>query len=90
MVPGFRWGSTGHPVLSRRSLQRFNAREVSDVQTRSIRKSDVRRNLTWYSFIIMSLLALIVLVYWPTLRTLGTYGTAYSNVGLQNYRTLLN
>lgn len=62
-----------------------------------IRKSDIRRNLTWYSFIIMSLLALIILVYWPTLRTLyfsttnmGTYGTAYNNVGLQNYGTLLN
>ena len=45
----------------------------------------------------MSLLALIILVYWPTLRTLyfsttnmGTYGTEYKFVGLQNYGTLLN
>ncbi|MBQ7184692.1 MAG: sugar ABC transporter permease [Clostridia bacterium] len=45
----------------------------------------------------MSLLALIILVYWPTLRTLyfsttnmGTYGTDYNSVGLQNYGTLLN
>lgn len=67
------------------------------MQRKRIKASDIRRNLTWYSFIIMSLLALIILVYWPTLRTLyfsttnmGTYGTDYNSVGLQNYGTLLN
>lgn len=58
--------------------------------------NDVKRNLVWYSFIIFSMLALAILVYWPTMRTLyfsttnmGTYGTEYQFVGAQNYRTLL-
>ncbi len=66
------------------------------MQKKRITPVAVKRNLTWYSFIIMSLLALLILVYWPTLRTLyfsttnmGTYGTDYTSVGLQNYKTLL-
>lgn len=61
-----------------------------------IAKRDIKRNLTWYSFIIVTLLALIVLVYFPTLKTfyfsvtnMGTYGTDYEFIGLRNYETLL-
>ena len=61
-----------------------------------ITKKDIKRNLTWYSFIIVTLVALCVLVYYPTIRTflfsttnMRTYGTEYQNVGLQNFRILL-
>lgn len=61
-----------------------------------ITKRDIKRNLTWYSFIIVTLVALVVLVYFPTLKTLyfsttnmGTYGTDYEVTGLRNYVTLL-
>lgn len=61
-----------------------------------ITKRDIKRNLTWYSFIIVTLVALVVLVYFPTLKTLyfsttnmGTYGTDYEVTGLRNYATLL-
>ncbi len=62
-----------------------------------ITKKDVKRNLTWYSFIIVTLVALCVLVYYPTIQTfmfsttnMRTYGTDYQHVGLQNFRILLN
>lgn len=62
-----------------------------------ISQADIRRNLVWYSFIIISIITLCVLVYWPTLRTIyysmtnmGTFGTDYEFVGIQNYKTLLN
>ena len=61
-----------------------------------ITKRDLKRNVTWYSFIFVTLLALIVLVYFPTLKTfyfsvtnMGTYGTDYEFIGLRNYETLL-
>ena len=61
-----------------------------------ITKRDIKRNVTWYSFIIVTLLALIVLVSFPTLKTfyfsvtnMGTYGTDYEFIGLRNYETLL-
>ncbi len=61
-----------------------------------ITKRDIKRNLTWYSFIIVTLAALVALVYFPTLKTLyfsttnmGTYGTDYEVIGLRNYTTLL-
>jgi multiple sugar transport system permease protein len=63
-------------------------------KTQRIRR--IRTTLTWYSFIIVSLLCLVVLTYIPTIRTLyysltdmGSYGTDYSFVGLKNYRLLL-
>lgn len=66
------------------------------MQKKKITKRDVKRNLTWYSFIIVTLIALAVLVYFPTLKTfyfsatnMGTYGTDYEVIGLRNYRTLL-
>lgn len=62
-----------------------------------ITKRDIKRNLTWYSFIGVTLLALIILVYVPTLKTfyfsatnMGTYGTDYEFIGLRNYKTLLS
>ena len=61
-----------------------------------IRMKDIKRNLTWYSFIIVTLAALVVLVYTPTVKTvmfsmtnMGTYGTDYNFIGLQNYKVLL-
>lgn len=63
---------------------------------KKITKRDVKRNLTWYSFIIVTLTALLVLVYFPTFKTfyfsttnMGTFGTDYEMIGLRNYRTLL-
>lgn len=59
-------------------------------------KKDIKRNLTWYSFIIVTLAALVVLVYKPTLSTfyysvtnMETYGTDYEIIGLNNYKLLL-
>lgn len=56
----------------------------------------VKTNLTWYSFIIISMAVLLVFTYIPTLRTLffsftnmGTYGTEYDIVGIRNYGMLL-
>lgn len=69
---------------------------VDGVKSFPIKKKDVRRNLTWYSFIIVTIVALCVLVYYPTIRTfvfsttdMGTYGTDYSFIGIQNFKTLL-
>lgn len=69
---------------------------IHPMQFPRIKKKDIKRNLTWYSFIITTIVALCVLVYYPTLRTfvfsatdMGTYGTDYSFIGIQNYRTLL-
>ncbi len=66
------------------------------MQKRRLKMKDVKKNLTWYSFIIVSLIALCILVYYPTIRTfyfsttsMGTYGTDYTHVGAQNFRTLL-
>lgn len=63
---------------------------------KKITKRDIKRNLTWYSFIIVTLAALLVLVYFPTLKTfyfsttnMGTFGTEYEVIGLRNYKTLL-
>lgn len=63
---------------------------------KKITKRDIKRNLTWYSFIIVTLTALLVLVYFPTLKTfyfsttnMGTFGTEYEVIGLRNYKTLL-
>lgn len=63
---------------------------------KKITKRDVKRNLTWYSFIIVTLAALLVLVYFPTFKTfyfsatnMGTFGTDYEMIGLRNYKTLL-
>lgn len=60
-------------------------------------KKDIKRNLTWYSFIIVTLVALVVLVYKPTLNTfyysvtnMETYGTDYEIIGLNNYKLLLS
>ncbi len=64
---------------------------------KKITKRDVKRNLTWYSFILVTLVALIVLVYFPTFKTfyfsttnMGTFGTDYEMIGLRNYKTLLS
>lgn len=53
--------------------------------------------MTWYSFIGVSMLVLVVFTYLPTLTTLffsitnmGTYGTEYDIVGFQNYKLLLS
>lgn len=63
---------------------------------KKITKRDIRRNLTWYSFIIVTLAALAILVYKPTVSTLyysvtnmDTYGTDYDIIGLNNYKMLL-
>lgn len=59
-------------------------------------KRIIKQNLTWYSFIIVTLAALVVLVYKPTISTLyysvtnmETYGTEYDFIGLNNYKLLL-
>ena len=65
-------------------------------------KSNVKRwkrfknDMTWYSFIIVSLLVLLIFTYLPTMATvyfsftnMGTYGTEYKMVGLKNYTVLL-
>lgn len=64
--------------------------------TKSRRLRTVKTNLTWYSFVIVSLVCLLVLTYYPTFRTLyysltnmGTYGTDYGFVGPKNYKVLL-
>ncbi len=61
-----------------------------------IKKKDVKRNLIWYSFIIIPIITLIVLVYIPSIRTvyysttnMGTFGTDYNFIGLANYKLLL-
>ena len=66
------------------------------MQKRKLQMKDIKRNLTWYSFIIVTLVALIVLVYKPTLSTfyysvtnMDTFGTDYTIVGLGNYKLLL-
>ena len=62
----------------------------------SINMKKIKTTLTWYSFIIVSLVVLIVFTYVPTLQTIrfsftnmGTYGTDYEFIGLKNYETLL-
>ena len=67
------------------------------MKKRGIQMKDIKRNLTWYSFIIVTLVGLAILVYYPTIRTfylsttnMGTFGTDYTFIGLQNYRTLLS
>lgn len=63
---------------------------------KKIKKKDIKRNLTWYSFIIVTLAALAVLVYKPTLTTfffsvtnMESFGTEYDIIGLNNYKLLL-
>lgn len=60
------------------------------------RMKKIKTNLTWYSFLLISLLCLVILTYIPTFKTLyysltdmGTFGTDFSFVGLKNYRMLL-
>lgn len=62
-----------------------------------LQSKKVRENITWYSFIGVSMLVLVVFTYLPTLTTLffsitnmGTYGTEYDIVGFQNYKLLLS
>ena len=59
-------------------------------------KKSVKQNLTWYSFIIVTLVALVVLVYKPTISTfyysftnMEIFGTDYKFVGFKNYKLLL-
>lgn len=63
---------------------------------KKFQKKVIRRNLTWYSFIIVTLVALFVLVYKPTFSTfyysitnMRTFGTDYDIIGLGNYKLLL-
>ena len=56
----------------------------------------IKTNLTWYSFIIVSMLTLLIFTYLPALRTvqfsftdMGTYGTDYKYIGLKNYKILM-
>jgi len=74
----------------------FIRRNGDIMKIKKIKKKDIQRNLTWYSFIIITLVALIVLVYWPTISTvfysmtdMTTFGTDYDFVGMRNYKMLL-
>lgn len=56
-----------------------------------------KRNLVWYSFILPSVVALLLLVYWPTVRTIyfsftnmKIYGEEYNFIGIKNYKVLLS
>ena len=66
------------------------------MQKRKFSKKSIKQNLTWYSFIIVTLVALVVLVYRPTISTfyysftnMETYGTDYQFIGFNNYKLLL-
>lgn len=59
--------------------------------------SALQRNLSWYSFIIVPIITLCVLVYLPTLKTfyysttnMTTFGTEYQFIGFRNFRNLIN
>lgn len=56
----------------------------------------IKNDMTWYSFIIVSLLVLLIFTYIPTIATvyfsftnMGTYGTEYEMVGLKNFTVLM-
>ena len=77
--------------------EKFYQKGECSMNPKKIKRKDVKRNLTWYSFIIVTLAALCILVYAPTIKTfyfsitnMGTYGTDYELIGLQNYKTLLS
>ena len=60
------------------------------------RVKNIKKNLTAYSFIIVSMLVLLIFTYIPTVQTvffsltnMTTYGTGYDIVGLKNYESLL-
>lgn len=62
----------------------------------NINSRNIKKNLVWYSFLIIPLLTLILLTYIPTFSTLffsttnmRTYGMDYDFVGLKNYKMLL-
>lgn len=66
------------------------------MQKRKFSKKSIKQNLMWYSFIIVTLVALVVLVYRPTISTfyysftnMETYGTDYQFIGFNNYKLLL-
>ena len=66
------------------------------MQKRKFSKKSIKQNLTWYSFIIVTLVALVVLVYRPTISTfyysftnMETSGTDYQFIGFNNYKLLL-
>lgn len=62
-----------------------------------MKKKDIKRNLTWYSFIIIPIITLAVLTYKPLMTSIyysftnmKTYGTEYEMVGLKNYKSLIS
>lgn len=71
--------------------------QAKPIVTAHLRRSRLKTNLTWYSFIIVSILTVILLVYIPTFTTvvyslsdvdLQGFNTTF--VGLKNYRLIFS
>ncbi len=62
-----------------------------------VKKKDIKRNLTWYTFIIIPIITLAVLTYKPLMTSIyysftnmKTYGMDYEIVGWENYKNLMS
>ena len=70
--------------------------ERTVAEIRSIRWARAKKQMVWYSFLAVSLINLIILVYWPMITTIrysfysvSILGFGESFVGLHNYRMLV-
>lgn len=67
------------------------------MKRKNMSKREIKKNLMWYSFIIVSLITLLILVYIPMLTTIkystykvGMLGYEEEFIGLKNYKMLLS
>ena len=75
---------------------RTKGSERTTAERRSIAWSKAKRQMVWYSFLLVSIINLLVLVYWPMVTTVrysfydvSILGFGESFVGLRNYRMLI-
>jgi len=68
----------------------------ANMRSKSVLWAKTKKQLVWYSFLIVSIINLIVLVYWPMITTVrysfyevSMLGFGESFVGIHNYRMLI-